>query len=197
LRALSLPVPITETGPVAERVRVREIDDDEGRRLVRIVRHDSGSVVTWRRAQMVLLSAQGMGVAGIAKVAFTSEDRVRDVIHNFNADGFSSVGSKGARNGFLDRAVGYQRPRQPVQHGAGVLRAVFRALGDEPADEALEHDVAARRLGRGLGKVACPEGRLVPGVRRGAGQQLVSQAPECVQVSLDLGDFSSHSSGAM
>jgi hypothetical protein len=62
---------------VAERVRVREIDDDEGRRLVRIVRRDSGSVVTWRRAQMVLLSAQGMDVAGIAKVAFTSEDRVR------------------------------------------------------------------------------------------------------------------------
>jgi transposase len=70
---------------------VREIDDDEGRRLVRIVRRDSGSVVTWRRAQMVLLSAQGMDVAGIAKVAFTSEDRVRDVIHNFNTDGFSSL----------------------------------------------------------------------------------------------------------
>jgi transposase len=82
---------IPQTGPVAERVQVREIDDDEGRRLVRIVRRDSGSVVTWRRAQMVLLSAQGMDVAGIAKVAFTSEDRVRDVIHNFNADGFSSL----------------------------------------------------------------------------------------------------------
>jgi hypothetical protein len=36
-------------------------------------------VVTWRRAQIVLLSAQGMTVAAIAKVAFTSEDRVRDV----------------------------------------------------------------------------------------------------------------------
>ncbi|HYA53314.1 MAG TPA: helix-turn-helix domain-containing protein, partial [Streptosporangiaceae bacterium] len=32
-----------------------------------------------------------MDVAAIAKVAFTSEDRVRDVIHNFNADGFSSL----------------------------------------------------------------------------------------------------------
>jgi transposase len=76
---------------VAERVRVREIDDDEGQRLVRIIRRGSGSVVTWRRAQMVLLSAQGMDVALIAKVAFTSEDRVRDVIRNFNADGFSSL----------------------------------------------------------------------------------------------------------
>jgi transposase len=70
---------------------VREIDDVEGRRLVRIVRRGSGSVVTWRRAQMVLLSAQGMDVAGIAKIAFTSEDRARDVIRNFNADGFSSL----------------------------------------------------------------------------------------------------------
>src|SRR5690348_15038530 len=40
---------------------------------------------------MVLLSAQGMDVAAIAKVAFTSEDRVRDVIRNFNADGFGSL----------------------------------------------------------------------------------------------------------
>jgi transposase len=76
---------------VAERVRVREIDDDEGRRLVRIIRRGSGSVVTWRRAQMVLLSAQGMDVPAIAKVAFTSEVRVRDVIGNFNADGFDSL----------------------------------------------------------------------------------------------------------
>ena len=80
-----------QTGLVTERLRVREIDDDEGRRLVRIVRGGTGSVVTWRRAQMVLLSAQGMDAAAIARVAFTSEDRVRDVIRNFNADGFSSL----------------------------------------------------------------------------------------------------------
>ena len=76
---------------VAERVRVREIDDDEGRRLLRIVRRGSGSVVTWRRAQMILLSAQRMPVAKIADVTFTSADRVRDVIHNFNRDGFASL----------------------------------------------------------------------------------------------------------
>jgi transposase len=76
---------------VTDRLRVREIDDGEGQRLVRIVRRGSGSVVTWRRAQMVLLSAQGMDAPAIAKVAFTSEDRVRDVIRNFNADGFGSL----------------------------------------------------------------------------------------------------------
>ena len=72
---------------VAERVRVREISNQEGNRLLRIVRRSTGSVVTWRRAQMVLLSAQGVDVAEIAQVTFTSPDRVRDVLHNFNLDG--------------------------------------------------------------------------------------------------------------
>jgi transposase len=76
---------------VREGIRVREITNDEGNRLLRIVRRSSGSVVTWRRAQMVLLSAQGMDVAQIAKVAFTSRDRVRAVLHNFNDDGFESL----------------------------------------------------------------------------------------------------------
>ena len=76
---------------MGERVRVRGISNDEGDRLLRIVRRSSGSVVTWRRAQMVLLSAQGMDVAQVARVTFTSEDRVRGVIHNFNDDGFDSL----------------------------------------------------------------------------------------------------------
>ena len=74
-----------------EGIRVRDLENDEGNRLLRIVRRSSGSVVTWRRAQMVLLSAQGMDVGQIAKVAFTSEDRVRAVLHNFNDDGFDSL----------------------------------------------------------------------------------------------------------
>jgi len=50
---------IAATGPVAERLRMREIDDDEGRRLVRIVRRGQQVGGDGRRAQMVLLSAQG------------------------------------------------------------------------------------------------------------------------------------------
>jgi transposase len=76
---------------VAERVRVWEITSQEGNRLLRIVRRSSGSVVTWRRAQMVLLSAQGMDVGQIAQVTFASRDRVRDVVHNFNLDGFDAL----------------------------------------------------------------------------------------------------------
>lgn len=76
---------------MAERVRVREITSQEGNRLLRIVRRSTGSVVTWRRAQIVLLSAQGMDIAQIARVTFASPDRVRDVLHNFNLDGFDAL----------------------------------------------------------------------------------------------------------
>src|SRR5271156_1134383 len=67
---------------MAERVAVRDITNEEGRKLLSIVRRGSGSVVRWRRAQIVLWSAQAMDVPAIAKIAFTSEDRVREVIHN-------------------------------------------------------------------------------------------------------------------
>src|SRR3954462_3420455 len=72
-------------------VQVRPLSNDEGNRLLRIVRRGTGSVVTWRRAQMGRPSAQGMPVAKIAEVTFTSPDRVRDVLHNFTADGFDSL----------------------------------------------------------------------------------------------------------
>ena len=75
-------------------VRVREITNVEGNKLLSIIRRGSGSVVRWRRAQIVLWSAQGMDVPQIAKIAFTSEDRVRAVIHNFNDDGFDSLAPK-------------------------------------------------------------------------------------------------------
>ncbi len=79
---------------MAERVRVREITSAEGNKLLGIVRRGSGSVVRWRRAQIILWSAQAMDVPAIAKIAFTSEDRVREVIHNFNTDGFDSLAPK-------------------------------------------------------------------------------------------------------
>jgi len=63
---------------------------------------------------MVLLSVRGMDVAGIAKVTFTSPDRVREVINNFNAHGFD------AAEGERYKSVGRLRD-QPV---AGDARTV-------------------------------------------------------------------------
>ncbi len=91
---------------------------------MRIVRRGSGSVVTWRRAQMVLLSAQGMDAAAIAKVAFTSEDRVRDVIRNFNADGFGTLYPK------------YKGGRPP-KFTLGQRREIKKTARSKPAEHGL------------------------------------------------------------
>src|SRR5712692_5588421 len=76
---------------MAARVELREITNEEGNRLLRILRRSSGSVVTWRRAQVVLLAAQRMPAPRISEVVFTDPDTVRDVIHNFNRDGFEAL----------------------------------------------------------------------------------------------------------
>lgn len=76
---------------MAARVVLREITNEEGNRLLRIVRRTSGSVVTWRRAQIVLLAAQRMSPPRISEVVFTDADTVREVIHNFNRDGFDAL----------------------------------------------------------------------------------------------------------
>ena len=109
---------------MAARVRVRSISNEDGNRLLRIVRRTSGSIVTWRRAQMVLLSAQGMDPERIAQVTFTSADRVRDVIHNFNADGFESL---------------YPRYRggRPPKFTAGQRERIKRIALGRPADHGL------------------------------------------------------------
>ncbi|MEU7916994.1 IS630 family transposase [Microbispora bryophytorum] len=137
---------------MAERVRVREIDDGEGNRLLRIVRRGSGSVVTWRRAQMVLLSAQGMSTGQIAKVAFTSEDRVRDVIHNFNADGFDSLYPK-YKGG---RAPTFTLPQRreikkiakstPAEHGLPFSRWSLTKLADFLVAEGVVEDISHEGL---------------------------------------------------
>jgi transposase len=137
---------------VTERLRVREIDDDEGGRLVRIIRRGSGSVVTWRRAQMVLLSAQGMDAAAIAKVAFTSEDRVRDVIRNFNADGFGSLYPK-YRGGHPPKFTPVQRREikktaksKPAEHDLPFSTWSLAKLADFLVAEGVVDDISHEGL---------------------------------------------------
>ncbi len=136
-------------------VQVRHISNDEGNRLLRIVRRGTGSVVTWRRAQMVLLSAQGMDPTAIAEVTFTSPDRVRDVLHNFNADGFDSLKPKyaGGRPPKFDLD---QRSRikqialaRPADHGLPFSTWSLSKLADFLVAEGVVEDISHEGL-RGL-----------------------------------------------
>src|SRR6266487_7081401 len=137
---------------MAGRVRVREISDDEGNRLKRIVRRGPGSVVTWRRAQMVLWSAQGMSAAQIAGLAFTSEDRVRDVLHNFNADGFESLyprysgGHPPVFTLARRREIKTIAKSRPAGHGLAFSRWSLARLADFLVAEGVVEDISHEGL---------------------------------------------------
>ncbi len=150
---------------MAERVRVRELSNDEGQRLLRIVRRSSGSVVTWRRAQMVLLSAQGMDSTQIARVTFTSADRVRDVLHNFNADGFEALRPKyaGGRPPKFDAAQRAEIKRialsRPVDHDLPFSTWSLSKLADFLVAEGVVEDISHE----GLRVILRDEGVSFPG----------------------------------
>jgi transposase len=135
-----------------EGLRAREVTDEEGNRLLRIVRRSSGSVVTWRRAQMVLLSLQAMDVLGIAKVTLTSPDRVREVINNFNRDGFGSLYPKYAG----DRPTTFALPQRqqvkkvalsrPQDHGLPFSTWSLAKLADFLVAEGVVDDISHEGL---------------------------------------------------
>jgi transposase len=110
--------------------------------------------VTWRRAQMVLLSAQGMDVPAIAKVTFTSPDRVRDVLHNFNADGFDSLKPRyaGGRPPKFDLAQRAEIRKialgRPADHGLPFATWSLSKLADFLVAEGVVEDISHEGLRR-------------------------------------------------
>ena len=90
---------------------------------------------------MVLLSAQAMDVPQIARVTFTSEDRVRDVLHNFNADGFESLYPR-YKGGRPPKFTEQQRDEikrialsRPEDHGQPFSAWSFQKLADYLVDK--------------------------------------------------------------
>ncbi len=84
---------------MSQRVKVRRLSDEEGRKLQRLVRKGEGKgkgqadVVRYRRAMVVLGSASGNTVEVLARLVQTSPDRVREMIHRFNDNGDGVAGS--------------------------------------------------------------------------------------------------------
>ena len=74
-------------------IYVREITNEEGAQLKRILRRSNDSFRV-KRAQVILASAQKMKVPEIAKSFGSSNDYVSYVIHGFNEIGFEVLESK-------------------------------------------------------------------------------------------------------
>jgi transposase len=81
---------------MAERVRARRLTDQEGQRLLSIVRRGSASAVRYRRAMIVLASSSGNTVPAVARLVGAHEDTVRDVIHAFNEIGLRCLNPRWA-----------------------------------------------------------------------------------------------------
>ena len=76
---------------MAELVRARRLSDEEGRRLLQIVRRGKHGSVRVRRAMIIMASASGTLVQAIARLVAADEDTVRDVIHAFNEKGLAAL----------------------------------------------------------------------------------------------------------
>ena len=72
-------------------VRARRLTEDEGRRLLQIVRRGRQGTIRVRRAMMIMASASGTPIPVIARLVAADEDTVREVIHRFNAVGLACL----------------------------------------------------------------------------------------------------------
>lgn len=93
---------------MAAKLRVRRPTQEEGAKLLRIVRRGHKYKATvYRRAVIITASAGGNDVRVIANLVRTSPDRVREVIHAFNEQGLDSLDPKwaGARVGSATRTA--------------------------------------------------------------------------------------------
>ena len=109
---------------MAEPVRARRLSDQEGRRLLRIVRRGKHGSVRVRRAMIIMASASGTLVPAIARLVAADQDTVRDVIHAFNARGLAALDPRWAggrprliSDGDIEVIVtaARTRPEKPVQ----------------------------------------------------------------------------------
>jgi transposase len=109
---------------MARKLRARQLTDEEGERLLRIVRRGHRyKATTWRRAMIIMASASGHEVRVIANLVQTSPDWVREVIHAFNTQGLRCLDPKWA--GGRPRRIG-KRDRELIVR---VARKRPRSLG--------------------------------------------------------------------
>src|SRR5438045_6357293 len=127
-------------GVMAEPVRARRLSDEEGRRLLQIVRRGKHGSVRVRRAMIIMASASGTQVPAITRLVAADEDTVRDVIHAFNQKGLAALDPRWAggrprliSDGDIEVIVAAARTR-PEKLGQPFTRWSLRKLAAYLAD---------------------------------------------------------------
>jgi transposase len=119
---------------MAEPVRARRLTDQEGQRLLQIVRRGKHGSVRVRRAMIIMASASGTLVPAIARLVAADEGTVRDVIRLFNQKGLAALDPQWAggrprriSNGDIEVIVAAARTR-PEKLGLPFTRWSLRKL---------------------------------------------------------------------
>ena len=139
-------------GAMAEPVRARRPADQEGRRLLQIVRRGKHGSVRVRRAMIIMAPASGTLAPAIARLAAADEDTVRDVIHTFNAKGLAALDPRWA--GAAAAAPSRARHLVPADHTLAALKSIRAARPDGYRLFVIMDNLAAnktRRSGAGPG----------------------------------------------
>jgi hypothetical protein len=112
---------------MAEPVRARRLSDEEGRRLLQIVRRGKHGSVRVRRAIIIMASASGTLVPAIARLVAADEDTVRDVISGnvARAEGPTGAAQGGGIWNGLDVITGALPPVQLTLVNTSVTRNVL------------------------------------------------------------------------
>lgn len=146
-RRLARRAPLRWRG-AAVNPRARELSEAELGALWQLAGHgDTPSVVTLQRARVVLWSALGWNVAATARRTLLSEDRVRAVIGNFNADGFDCLHLAYAGGEVAKPTADEQRDaeriaaRSPAAFGLGEQAWTPALLADFLVGEGVVEDV--------------------------------------------------------
>ncbi len=107
---------------MAEPVRARRLTDQEGQRLLQIVRRGKHGPVRVRRAVIIIASASGTLVPAIARLVAADEDTVRDMIRLCSEKGLAALDPR--------RAGG--RPRLISDGAIEVIVAAARTRPGKP-----------------------------------------------------------------
>jgi transposase len=130
-------------------VKARRLTDEEGQRLLRLVRRGRNPIRV-RRATMIMASSSGTPVSAIARLVAADEDTVREVIHRFNEVGLKALDPRwaGGRPREIDdedvvfliatattrpKALGLPFTRWSLRKLAAYLAGDFRGQGHWPA----------------------------------------------------------------
>src|ERR1035438_2355226 len=137
---------------MAEPVRARRLTDQEGQRLLQIVRRGKHGSVRVRRAMIIMASSSGTQVAAIARLVAADEDTVRDVIHLFNDRGLAALDPQwaGGRPRLISdediKVIAAAARTRPEKLGQPFTRWSLRKLDDYLAG--LDQPVRIGQIGR-------------------------------------------------